>query len=107
MACPNLVAEAMEGLSSIVSLSVDLDDDRFDVVYRHADDGAVDRLLAVVIDLGYEPTVVETGLALAAGPAETAPLTNRYVPADKALAAVMSAAARDSSFVLLDVYTPR
>lgn len=107
MACPNLVAEALEGLSSVVSLTVDLTDDRFDILYLTVHDGDTPlELMTAVSDLGYEPTVVpspETS-PLATSGQDAAP--THFQPVDPELAELMALASRESRTLLLDVYTP-
>ena len=99
------MAEALEGLDSVRAVSVDLDDDRFDIRFVP---GEIDAggLADVITGLGYSPEVL-VGFDPATQTAEGAPeRAAEFRATDPELQRLMARAEQASKPLLLDVYTP-
>jgi hypothetical protein len=100
-----VVAEALEGLDSVRAVSVDLDDDRFDIRFL-PDAIDAEELAGVIIELGYSPEVLidfSSTNSTSAGLPEQ-PVAFRATDAE--LRRLMARAEQAGKPLLLDVYTP-
>ena len=100
-----MVAEALEGLDSVRAVSVDLDDDRFDIRFVRSQVEA-DELAEVITDLGYRPELLVAAAPAVPEAPKSAQQQNSCRATDPELVRLLERAREAGKPLLLDVYTP-
>jgi copper chaperone CopZ len=100
-----VVAEALEGLDSVRAVSVDLDDDRFDIRFVRGEVEA-DELAAVITDLGYRAEVLAAAVPPVSESSDAVRSQNIFRASDPELVRLLERAREAGKPLLLDVYTP-